>query len=349
MLKRKSFNLHKFLPLIFLISITTALFLSAKVTYAACGEFPDCKDGEGSSSSRSCKKYEWCIDRDSDGRCIEREWGCRCLTGGSGSTPTPPTETPLPPQPDTSPIPSPYVPCPSVMPTEFHSLRPYQASPCNQALEDIALFCGNDLIVLDPLMVTKRFDSLTDWSYIFEENPIDPSRSDAVIGCQDVCAPDMCTFSPCAACSFCPGTDCINNLDGTETCWFSIPRVKSILIDLTDAYLPIMGNTEIVVNSQIQPDEVMPDYLDDPAKVNEYISWYLNGVIGRAEYPPIDAGKDCIGRSGYAGYCIPLLSVEWFACALDPYRFNDGIGTCQWGAVSTFLINRKSKYWDEIN
>src|SRR3990167_6288559 len=38
---------------------------------------------------------------------------------------------------------------------EFHSLRPYQANPCNDAVEDVALFCGNDLVVIQPLTVNK--------------------------------------------------------------------------------------------------------------------------------------------------------------------------------------------------
>ncbi|KKT67480.1 MAG: hypothetical protein UX25_C0022G0002 [Candidatus Woesebacteria bacterium GW2011_GWC2_45_9] len=53
---------------------------------------------------------------------------------------------------------------------------------------------------------------------------------------------------------------------------------KSVAVDLSDAELPILGNTEDVPNSQ-NADEG----LDDAEKTNEYVSWYLNGVIGRAE------------------------------------------------------------------
>lgn len=39
------------------------------------------------------------------------------------------------------------------------------------------------------------------------------------------------------------------------------------------------------------------DIFSDPQKVNEYVSWYLNGVIGRAEYPPLDpAGTGFLSR-----------------------------------------------------
>jgi len=61
--------------------------------------------------------------------------------------------------------PKPYVPCEDVRPDawppsnwfekEFHSLRPYQASPCEIPIveEEQALLCGNDLIVKDTFTV----------------------------------------------------------------------------------------------------------------------------------------------------------------------------------------------------
>jgi hypothetical protein len=48
-----------------------------------------------------------------------------------------------------------------------------------------------------------------------------------------------------------------------------------------------LGNTENVVNSQNQTEE-----LDDAEKTNQYVSWYLNGVTSRAEYgEDIDPNK----------------------------------------------------------
>lgn len=43
--------------------------------------------------------------------------------------------------------------------------------------------------------------------------------------------------------------------------------------------MPIMGNTEDVVNSKSSTDT-----LSDAEKMNGYVSWYLNGVMNRAEY-----------------------------------------------------------------
>ena len=58
----------------------------------------------------------------------------------------------------------------------------------------------------------------------------------------------------------------------------SVPS-HQITIDLSGADLPFMGNTEDVINSQNPTDK-----LTDAEKTNEYVSWYLNGVINRAEY-----------------------------------------------------------------
>src|SRR3990167_7725293 len=53
-------------------------------------------------------------------------------------------------------IPSGDIPCDAAgRDPEFHSLRPYQANPCNDKVEDVALFCGNDLVVIQPLTVNK--------------------------------------------------------------------------------------------------------------------------------------------------------------------------------------------------
>src|SRR3989344_3166296 len=162
------------------------------------------------------------------------------------------------------PRPTPY-PCDEVSPDlpfrlddEFHSLRPYQASPCNPNIEDTALFCGNDIILGDSITVHK---------------------SDAV----------QCYSGPIP-----PG----GGSPATETCIFEVDRQRNFAIDVSQAELPIMGYTEPsaglisrddrVVNS-VSQDETMTD----AQKVNEYVSWYLNGVNERAEYPFLNVEKNC--------------------------------------------------------
>ena len=52
----------------------------------------------------------------------------------------------------------------------------------------------------------------------------------------------------------------------------------NIELDLSEARLPIAGNTELVPNSTQGTST-----LNFTQRVNEYVSWYLNGIIQRAE------------------------------------------------------------------
>ena len=261
------------------------------------GLYQRCQDGECTNPEMACKKYERCVERDPNGNCTKHEWGCKCLIDIPDVT-TVPSSTPIPTPTIRQPFPPPYVPCYAVRNPEFHSLRPYQASPCNRAKRDLALSCGNDLLVYDELSVLKQFIPygadiyfrLIGEVYYFEGNRIE-------------------------------FPNCTENNDGTETCFFSFPREKKIAIDLSRAYLPIMGNTELVVNSQEQFDEVMPKYIDDPAKVNEYASWYLNGIIGRAEYDPPDMSTEN-GVSRIVNYSGPLKKLLSFDSQED-IRFDE--------------------------
>ncbi|OGM15803.1 hypothetical protein A2V97_03470 [Candidatus Woesebacteria bacterium RBG_16_42_24] len=143
-------------------------------------------------------------------------------------------------------VPPPTVPCNQTnedrgYPDEFHSLRPYQASPCSDETEPSALFCGNDLTLQDSFTVSRSQASQCD--------PISPD---------------------------------------TEECIFKITRNLDIAVDVSGAELPIMGRTEDdVINSQNQNET-----RNDAEKVNEYVSWYLNGTNIAAEYGDLDAGNE---------------------------------------------------------
>lgn len=78
----------------------------------------------------------------------------------------------------------------------------------------------------------------------------------------------------------------ISEDEQTLICNYKVPRSLSVIIDLSEAKLPIMGNTEDVVNKNNKEDT-----LTDAEKVNEYVSWYLNGVINKAEYPFLDVNN----------------------------------------------------------
>jgi hypothetical protein len=160
-------------------------------------------------------------------------------------------------------VPPPYISCEDVDSPEFHSLRPYQKSPCNQEPTETARFCGNRLVLTDT--VTR-----------------------------------IQTTPPTVA------SNCFS-LGGTNyRCTYSTQETANYKIDLSEADFPILGNTEDVTNSQSQTEG-----LDDAEKTNQYVSWYLNGVTGRAEYPPLsDSEEDIRKLVDFSGPIKKLLPQE---------------------------------------
>jgi hypothetical protein len=142
------------------------------------------------------------------------------------------------------PTPIPYepkdVPCSSYLfgpntttDPEFHSLRPYPASPCYKQIKQTALFCGNDLVV------KKTYKDLT---------------------------------------------DCNPNAGGEHTCTYSLSGEQvGVSINLANAKLPVLGNTEDVPNGTWTAPTTSGNNLSAAERMNNYVSWYLNGVINRAE------------------------------------------------------------------
>jgi hypothetical protein len=60
-------------------------------------------------------------------------------------------------------IPSPTpVPCDETRDAEFHSLRAYQASPCNSNEDELALYCANDILLTDRFSITDETSTTTD-------------------------------------------------------------------------------------------------------------------------------------------------------------------------------------------
>ena len=143
------------------------------------------------------------------------------------------------------PIPDPYVGGGEVRDNEFHQLRPYQASPFGMLYEYVewdTLYCGNDVIVKESL-----------------------SLMPAGFG-------GDCSLPGCTA-------NCTFNSDQSAECLYKVDRkvvnndAASIEIDLKNSELPILGNTTLVPNRINKAN-----LLDDATRVNEYVSWYLNGT-----------------------------------------------------------------------
>jgi len=96
-----------------------------------------------------------------------------------------------------------------------------------------------------------------------------------------------------------PGVDkCTPIAGGKVRCSYIKQGGGNITIDLSNANLPIMGNTEDVTPN------ASPD-MTDAQKVNEYVSWYLNGVINKKEYPPSQDNKQIVNYTGPINKLLP--------------------------------------------
>lgn len=171
-------------------------------------------------------------------------------------------------------IPTPYVPCNEVRPTignpsdrsyfsdeplsEFHSLRPYQASPCIETTppSQMAISCGNDIYIRSNIVISMDGGS-------FNISPPDPATR---------ISPENCD---------------INLPSGTQTCSFVFDRNINISSNLSQLNLPALGNTQNVrniKNADLITRITTKEQIDDPQKVNNYLTWYLSGILYKPEY-----------------------------------------------------------------
>jgi hypothetical protein len=149
-------------------------------------------------------------------------------------------------------VPEPVVPClddnqRGWKDPEFHSLRPYQASPCGDSPK--AYFCQNDYTILEDVSVRwdpQRCGQLSDGTYFCDPEP------NAVVTQQGGKSASVYI---------------IGGQDG-----------RDYSIRLKDVTYPVVGKTEGVFNSQSSEDSEAVE------KMNEYVNWYLQGVIEKAEY-----------------------------------------------------------------
>lgn len=125
------------------------------------------------------------------------------------------------------------IPCNESPEPQFHSLRPYPTSPCNDNPPTVYM-CAKDFVVKQDFKFTRG-----DFGFA--------------------------------------GGNCTNT-DGGSHCEMEIDVSAPISLSLSSAEFPIMGNTELVKNST--RDSSSLTFL---RRVNDYVSWYLNGTTLRAE------------------------------------------------------------------
>lgn len=130
-------------------------------------------------------------------------------------------------------VPQPYVRCGETKDDEFHSLRPYQASPCTIPInmDEQSVVCGNDYQINDTVIVP-----------------------------QDWWPPEYCNPNP---------PPC----NGTAMCHFVVPRKFGISINSYNSEYPIAGNTELVPGGETQKKSAIDIRLEDykiPPDINQY-------------------------------------------------------------------------------
>jgi hypothetical protein len=102
-----------------------------------------------------------------------------------------------------------------------------------------------------------------------------------------------------------PGSGVCTTNNGKVTCKYNQSVDSSVVFNLTGANLPFMGNTEDVPNSQGAGS------LTDAEKTSGYVSWYLNGVMNRAEdgslktVDPKTANYNAVNFSGPINKLLP--------------------------------------------
>ena len=204
--------------------------------------------------------------------------------GGGFSSPAPPTQR--------TPIPGYPVRCDSTD-VEFHTYRPYEntlGSLCNDRKEDLALFCGNTLMFRDYFTISAS------WS------------------------------SPPPTCTSTADTNCCDpsSTDGIANCRWEFDIDKDIAISILGADLPIMGNTENVLNYLNDQDDPL---FTDAVKINEYVSWYLNGIINNPrEYSYLFDPNDPMNSSD-SGDLRKIVDFSGPLKKLTPHRkYRDYIG-----------------------
>jgi hypothetical protein len=263
-------------------------------TQGGCGATVYCNGAGGTSTAPSSNLPGTCIP--SGNSCSGSKIpGAGCRTGYACCMPNNPTATPDPsiPWPTSIPvisppagqiaIPPPVVSCGGIAGlnnlgdanNEFHSLRPYQSSVCRSGITNTSLLCGNDLIGVDHTLEVGVDDA---GKYL----------NGAQLG--------ECRYSSSAGptCGGQPNGSCTPDAgwDGYFDCDFGITLFKRISMAYPDAELPFLGYTQKLPNSQQNTAN-----MGDATKMNEYVSWYLNGTNDRPEATSAVAAATCIGNA----------------------------------------------------
>ena len=135
-----------------------------------------------------------------------------------------------------------------------------------------------------------------------------------------------------------------------STCHFEIQGQTEITIDTTNLELPILGNTGLVPNGVSGAN-----ILSFEERVNEYVSWYLNGVIQRAEERYFISPRDIYELVNFSGPLRKLLPQQTQTTLRQTQKNevggtrHDQIVACRDGEDPTACYVRQQEEYERIS
>jgi len=88
----------------------------------------------------------------------------------------------------------------------------------------------------------------------------------------------------------------------TLTCSYLFEENVRVAVDTSQSRLPITGNTQLVYNKENEVGLTSTEELDDTEKVNNLVSWYLNGAVNYAENPHPISDLGALVNEWWTGY-----------------------------------------------
>ncbi len=179
-----------------------------------------------------------------------------------------------------------FIPCPDVTSPEFHPLRPYPGSPCDpliprsqppaseaipKANQDFATQLSQDYKMRNRVAFSCG-------------NSLTPQTSEQFDQASPRGAPQDTNTMTCSQSGNHVTCDIKENFD--------------IGLDLTDANIPILGNTQT-------------QGLTDAQKMTEYLSWFLNGTVQQSEQDPNPSINRLVNFSGPLQKLLPAQFKEF--------------------------------------
>lgn len=244
-------------------------------THADCNvNYPVSACGAGFSFSCTHDGAYYCCSQSAD----------ECLNTTATSTPIPTPRRPRSVTPTWGPVMSSLVPCSKTRTPEFAPLRPYPANACDPLIP--RKLPEAPKVIPNKLFLTFQCgESANPQGTVNVSNVVDISQLNYLP-------------TPWSSISLNGSGRSVNYLcdaSSSDICFVQEVHV-SVALNYQDSQFPILGNTQ--------------NFLSDPAKVNQYLSWYLEGTVQQSEQKLLDPNNpnDINRLINYSGPVKKLLS-----------------------------------------